>query len=118
MRNYYQFIRSELCNVPDAVLHLPTPPDVIMEIVNEWLNDGIIIPAKSSAWNLPITVVQKKNLDGSKTDKIRVCLDPRMLNKHLPVLSMALPLLPSIFQNMTNAKVFTTLDLKSVLYNT
>ncbi|KAG0770939.1 hypothetical protein G6F22_016941 [Rhizopus arrhizus] len=78
-----------------------------------WLDDGIIVPAKPSAWNLPMTVTFKKNLDGTKTDKIRLVLDPRMLNKVLPVDNHQLPLINDIFNSMTDAVVFSTLDLKS-----
>ena len=121
--------KSSLCNITEAVLYLPTPPGYVanvrqypipyalkskvMEVINGWLADGIIIPAKPSAWNLPMTVTQKKNLDGTKTDKIRLVLDPRMLNKVLPADNHQLPLISDIFQSMSGATVFSTLDLKS-----
>lgn len=120
---------KSLCNLPEAVLHLPTSNNTVvnirqypipymlqpkvMEVINEWLKDGIIMPATPSGWNLPITVALKKNLDGTKTDKIRVVLDPRMLNKHLPVDATPLPLISNIFDAMAGSVVFTTLDLKS-----
>ncbi|KAG1175326.1 hypothetical protein G6F36_011112 [Rhizopus arrhizus] len=96
-----QLNKNSLCNIPDAVLYLPTPPNYVanikqypipytlqpkvMEIINNWIEDGIIVPAKPSAWNLPMTVTVKKNLDGTKTDKIRLVLHNRMLDKVLPI---------------------------------
>ncbi|KAG1501220.1 hypothetical protein G6F52_012478 [Rhizopus delemar] len=66
-----QLNKNSLCNIPDAVLYLPTPPNYVanikqypipytlqpkvMEIINNWIEDGIIVPAKPSAWNLPMT---------------------------------------------------------------
>ncbi|KAG1441540.1 hypothetical protein G6F56_011436 [Rhizopus delemar] len=93
--------KHALCNIKEAVLHLPTPDGYtanikqypiaytlqprVMEVIKGWLDEGIIIPAKPSVWNLPMTVTLKKNSDGTKTDKIRLVLDPRMLNKVLPL---------------------------------
>ncbi|KAG1320165.1 hypothetical protein G6F57_020028 [Rhizopus arrhizus] len=60
--------KNTLCNIKDAVLYLPTPENYVanvkqypipysvqpkvMEIINSWLDDGIIVPA----WNLPMTI--------------------------------------------------------------
>jgi hypothetical protein len=57
--------KSSLCNITEAVLYLPTPPGYVanvrqypipytlkskvMEVIDGWLSDGIITPAKPSA---------------------------------------------------------------------
>ncbi|EIE84118.1 hypothetical protein RO3G_08828 [Rhizopus delemar RA 99-880] len=57
--------KNTLCNMEDAVLHLPTPESYaanvkqypipysvqpkVIEIINSWLDDGIIAPTKTSA---------------------------------------------------------------------
>ncbi|ORE02423.1 DNA/RNA polymerase [Rhizopus microsporus var. microsporus] len=108
-----QLDKNTLCNLPEAVLYLPTPDNYVanirqypipytlqpkvMEIINSWLEDGIIVPAQPSAWNLPMTVTLKKNLDGTV----------------LPVNNHQLPLISDIFNSMSNAVVFSTLNLKS-----
>jgi ribosomal protein L21E len=121
--------KNSLCNLPESILYLPTPDGYyvnvkqypiaysdqpkVMEIIDEWLDSGIITEAEPSEWNLPITVVPKKDLDGKKTDKIRVVLDTRLLNKALPTINETLPLIADIYHAMAGSKVFSTIDLKS-----
>ena len=51
-----------------------------------------------------MTVTHKKNLDGTNTDKILLVLDPRMLNKVLPVDNHQLPLINDIFNSTVAVK--------------
>lgn len=129
---------TKLCNIKEAVLYLPTPPSFIadnvrqypipyalqprvMEIIESWLKDGIIMLAENSGWNLPMTVTYKKGLTSGKIDKndkknIRLLLDLRCLNSALldsSKSSHSLPLISDIFTRMEGCTVFTTIDLKS-----
>jgi hypothetical protein len=117
---------SSFCNLKEAVVYLRTPPgefahvrqypipyvyrDKVMDEINRMLKDGVIVPAIPSQWNLPITVTPKKDLDGKLT-KIRLVLDPRMLNKMLPVDRFPLPLIDEIFQALSGCNTFSCLDL-------
>lgn len=114
------------CNLPEAVVHLNTPPHEYVHIkqytiadkllpqvsseIQKLLDNGIVEPAKPSPWNLPLTVAKKKDSDGNLT-KIRLVLDPRMLNKMLPVDKFPLPLISEIFQAMSGSVVWSTIDL-------
>lgn len=122
---------NSFCNLPGAVVHLPTPPNQfahvkqypiayvhvpkVMEEINRMLKDGIITRAPATQWNLPITVTPKKDADGKLT-KVRLVLDPRMLNKMLPIAKFPLPLIEDIFQALKNAVVYTCLDLFSAFH--
>lgn len=130
--------KNSFCNIPESVLHLPTPPDYhvhvrqypiayklqpkVMEVINDWVDSGIITRAPASAWNLPITVTLKKNHESGVTsskdsitkDDIRVVLDTRLLNKALPTVNETQPLINDIFfTSMEGCLVFSTIDLKS-----
>lgn len=130
--------KNSFCNIPESVLHLPTPVGYhanvrqypipyklqpkVMEVINDWVKDGIIVRAPASAWNLPITVAIKKNHDSgvasSKDDvtkeDLRVVLDTRLLNKALPTINETQPLINDIFfSSMEGCSVFSTIDLKS-----
>lgn len=134
---FYDFISPSLernraldphsfCNLPEAVVHLNTPPNEYVHIkqypiadklipqvtseIQKLLDNGIVEPAKPSPWNLPLTVAKKKDSEGNLT-KIRLVLDPRMLNKLLPVDKFPLPLISDIFQAMANSVVWSTVDL-------
>jgi len=122
-------VRS-FCNIPESVVHLPTPPgkvayrkqypiaDSMMSVVDEsiakWLLEGTIIRSNTpSGFNNPLTISKKKDLQGNPT-AFRVCLDPRELNTILlDDDKYPLPLINDIFDDMQGASVFTTLDLKS-----
>jgi hypothetical protein len=119
------------CNLPEAVVHLPTPPNQfahvkqypiayahvpkVMDEINRMLKDGVIVRAPATQWNLPITVTPKKDADGKLT-KVRLVLDPRMLNKMLPIAKFPLPLIEDIFQALKNAVVYSCLDLLSAFH--
>ncbi|EIE83945.1 hypothetical protein RO3G_08655 [Rhizopus delemar RA 99-880] len=88
--------KNSLCNIKEAVLHLPTPKDYVANIKQ-----------------YPIAyTLQPKVMDiiNSWLDEV---LDPRMLNKVLPVDNHQLPLINDIFNSMSGAVIFSTLDLKS-----
>ena len=80
------------------------------QIVEEELDKMLaedIIERSSSSWASPITLVPKK--DGTT----RFCVDYRKLNAVTKKDAHPLPNIQDIFDMMTGASVFTTLDLKS-----
>ena len=78
----------------------------VEEELRKMLDEGVIRPSKSE-WASPITLVPKK--DGS----IRFCVDYRKINAATRKDAHPLPLIQDIFDSLTGAKVFSTLDLKS-----
>ena len=52
----------------------------------------------------------------SKPGKIRICLDPRDLNKAIQRPKYQMPTLEEILPKLSKAKVFTTLDAKDGFY--
>jgi transposase InsO family protein len=123
---------KSFCTVPESIITLDTPPgktcyrrqyplpDRVMPIVDkvvaEWLHDGTIVKARVNCeWNSPLLLVGKKDENGNKT-KQRPCLDPRHINNLLPEDKYPIPLIRDVFATMKNAKVFSTLDLKTAFH--
>lgn len=79
---------------------------VVKEQMQEMMEAGVIRPS-TSPWASPISLVPKK--DGTT----RFCIDYRKLNSVTRKNSYPLPLISDIFDQLGEAKVFTTLDLKS-----
>ena len=63
--------------------------------------------SKPSNWVSALALVVKPN------GKLRVCIDPRPLNKALQREHFQLPILDDILPDLSDAKVFTTLDLRN-----
>jgi len=53
-------------------------------------------------------VITKKQ----KTDKLRICIDPRDLNKAIRRPHLQMPTIEDMLPDFNNAKVFTTMDAK------
>ena len=70
-------------------------------------NDVIEPVDKPTEWVNNIVITKKK--DGS----LRVCLDPRPLNKALKRERYQLPVLDDVLPSLSQAKIFTTFDLQS-----
>ncbi|VDP93771.1 unnamed protein product [Echinostoma caproni] len=75
-------------------------------MVKEMLANNVIQPSKSP-WAAPIVLVKKK--DG----KTRLCVDYRKLNEVTKKDRFPLPLMEDIFDALSGAKYFSTLDLAS-----
>lgn len=58
-------------------------------------------------WVSSLALTQKKNGD------LRICIDPRPLNKALKRERYELPVLDDLLPELANAKIFSTLDLKN-----
>jgi transposase InsO family protein len=79
---------------------------LIEEQVEQMLADGIIEPA-TSEYASPVVIVRKK--DG----RPRFCVDYRRLNEITKDEAAPLPIIHETLRDLGQAKVFTTLDLKS-----
>ena len=87
-------------------------PAAMMKPLKAELQDlqrrGIITPVECSTnWINGMVVVQKQN------GKLRVCIDPRPLNKALKRTHFPLPTIEDILPDLSKAKVFTVCDVKS-----
>ncbi|UYV63734.1 K02A2.6-like [Cordylochernes scorpioides] len=60
---------------------------------------------KSSSWISNLVLVKKQN-------KLRVCLDPRDLNKMIERPHFQIPTIDEILPSLNNAKIFTVIDAK------
>ena len=68
--------------------------------------DGII-QVSQSPWHSPVVIVRKKGND------IRLCVDYRFLNSVTKDDAFPLPVIDELLNKVTNAQLFSTLDLKS-----
>lgn len=87
-------------------------PVSMMKPLKEELQDlqrrGIIAPVERSMnWISNMVVVQKPS------GRLRVCIDPRPLNRALKCSHFPLPTIDDILPEMSKAKVFTVCDVKS-----
>ena len=79
---------------------------VVDREIDKMLEDDIIEPS-SSPWASPLVLVPKK--DG----QVRTCVDYRKVNSLTQRDPYPLPSIDDIFDSMTGANVFSTLDLRS-----
>ena len=79
-------------------------------ILQNLINDGIIRPSRSE-YSSPIGLVRKKN------NEYRLCVDFRALNKITVRENFPLPIIDDLLVNLSKAKWFTALDLKSGFYH-
>ena len=72
-------------------------------------SQGIIVPVdQSTDWVNAMVVVEKKN-----TEKLRICIDPRPLNKASKREHYLVPTIEEITTKLSGAKYFSTLDASS-----
>lgn len=84
----------------------PAIRNKVDEMIEKLLHEGLIKPSKSP-WGSPIVVVPKKGGD------IRICVDYRKLNSYTIKDVYPLPRMDDILDALSNATVFSTLDLAS-----
>ncbi len=96
-------------NPPMKILGCPDSPpehEAICKFINEGLEDGIIEPS-DSPWSAPLILIPKK--DGT----LWVCVDFHALNRVTKRNAYPLPWIDDCYQNLSGAKYFILLDLKS-----
>ena len=123
------------CTHPDAVLKFTVAPENrsklyhrqyplaqalvegAHEIVMRWLKTKRIQRTPvNTPYNSPILVAPKKDIHGNWT-KLRVCLDVRVLNKHIIENDrFVLPFIPDVLASFKGGKLFGEFDL-SEAYN-
>lgn len=88
---------------------LPVPiKDTVKNELDAMCRDGIIEPVtEPSAWISALLVVRKAN------GKVRICLDPKPLNKALKRSNYPMPTIDDVLPQLSKAKVFSTLDATS-----
>lgn len=84
--------------------------NVVNEIINEWIEDGIVRPS-TSEYVSPIVLVAKK--DG----RSRLCVDYRMLNQKIIRDRFPLPLIEDQLDRLQDATVFSALDLRNGFFH-
>ena len=82
--------------------------DELKEELNRYVEQGILTPLEEPAlWVSSSAVATKKS--GAQ----RVCIDPRPLNEALKRETYQIPILDEILPELSQAKVFSTVDLRS-----
>ena len=77
--------------------------------LDELVRQEILAPVdKPTDWCSRLVITEKKN-----TDELRFCIDPRPLNKVLQREVHRLPVIEDILPELSKAKIFSKLDLKS-----
>ena len=80
--------------------------DQVKAALLDMCSQGIIVPVdQPTDWVNAMVVVKKKN-----TDKLRICIDPRPLNKAIKREHYHLPTIEEITSRLSGAKYFSTLD--------
>lgn len=102
-----------LCN--DAVPHVSSCRKIpialkskVKDKLDKMVSENIILPvSEPTDWVNPIVVVPKSNGD------IRICMDPRNLNKYVKRELFQIPTYDTLFAELGGAKYFTLLDASS-----
>uniref|UniRef100_A0A0N5C6T8 RNA-directed DNA polymerase n=1 Tax=Strongyloides papillosus TaxID=174720 RepID=A0A0N5C6T8_STREA len=96
-----------LDSIPVSNKVRPIPLAIFSEIqnqINELEKQNIIVPSESP-YNAPLVPIRKP--DGT----IRLCVDYTAVNKKIKYKNLPIPSIDSIFFNLHNKRIFTTLDL-------
>lgn len=84
--------------------------DKLREIVDDWLEKGIIRPSNSE-YASPIVLVWKKN------GEYRMCVDYRTLNKYITRDNYPIPVIEDQLNVLKDKKYFSILDLKDGFFH-
>lgn len=92
---------------------LPVPiKQAVKQELDAMCRHGIIEPVtEPSTWISALLVVRKPN------GKIRICIDPKPLNKALKRSHYPMPTIQDVLPLLTKAKVFSTVDAKQGFWN-
>lgn len=82
----------------------------VRDQIKKWHDKGKIRVGKS-LWNLPLTTAIKKDKSGVQTG-IRVCIDPRVINKQLITDNFTIPNVREIHNSFKGKKYFGEIDLE------
>lgn len=88
----------------------PLEKRVVQEQVDEWLEQGIVIPS-NSPYSSPVVIVKKKS------GGYRLCIDFRRLNKIVQRDRFPMPRIDDQLDKLVNANVFSTLDFKNGFFH-
>jgi hypothetical protein len=98
--------------IPTRTVAIPLREKVNRELDQLVAKDVIVKVDKPTDWVSAIVIVNKKN-----TDEIRLCIDPKPLNKALKREHYKQETLEDILPELNGARVFSTLDLKSAFWH-
>lgn len=80
--------------------------------LGKMVNQGIISPvSQPTDWCSRMVTATKKN------GELRICIDPRELNKALKREQFQIPIMEDILPELSKAKVFTKIDVKSAYWH-
>ena len=99
----------EVQPVMTPVRRIPTAlKDKLQSELDNYVNQGILQPVEEpTPWVSSLAIATKKS------GALRICIDPRPLNKALRRETYHLPVLDEILPDIAQAKVFSTVDLRS-----
>ena len=123
------------CNVPESEITIPIKENVdyyvkqypiahhampeIEKQLNEWLDAGIVEQCRPNGlFNSPLIAVSKKDNDGKPT-KIRVCMDVRRINQHMPnnTNQFEIPNIQDIFTRIKQkGTIYAKIDLRNAYF--
>ncbi|UYV78663.1 hypothetical protein LAZ67_16002321, partial [Cordylochernes scorpioides] len=81
----------------------------IQDQISQLLKHGIITPS-SSPYSSPVTLVRKRD------NTMRLCIDFRRVNELVPSDLHPLPLIETVLDNLSKARVFSTVDISNAYY--
>ncbi|UYV77109.1 hypothetical protein LAZ67_14003339 [Cordylochernes scorpioides] len=81
----------------------------IQDQISQLLKHDIITPS-SSPYSSPVTLVRKRD------NTMRLCIDFRRVNELVPSDLHPLPLIETVLDNLSKARVFSTVDISNAYY--
>ena len=91
-------------------LRNPSIELIIQEQINRWFKQGIIVES-TSPYSSRLVAVKKHG-----SNKMRICLDLRLINEKLLAQSYPFPDIKKSLQNMKNAQVFSRFDQQNAYH--
>ena len=106
-------MNPDICPVVSPVRRIPISLKAKVKAeLDNLIDQNVITPIQDPTdWVSNLVVTMKKNAD------LRVCLDPQCWNKALKREHFRLPVLDDILSKLSNAKLFSTLDVKNAYWH-